>query len=180
MSNSVDINAIKDAVYDWVNSLNLVSPNNIVYEQLNADRPTTPYVSFKIISGPAKIGGRDNVAHITDTSFNIHGPRRATISIKTYGSESLQIATNINDSTELDSVRSILFGYNIAIWGTGGVSDISALLETGFEERAQMDMIFGLTSEQSDDKGAIETTVYSGTIKKEDGSTAATPGDTVP
>ena len=70
----------------------------------------------------------------------------------------------------LDQVptQAVLRKAGIAVWLLGAVADVSALLNTGYEGRAQMDVQFGIASNMigtsAEDLGAIEKVTTTGEI----------------
>ena len=53
---------------------------------------------------------------------------------------------------------------DISVQSTTGVSDISAKLETGFEKRATLDIIFNSSNNKVTNIGPIESVEVSGTL----------------
>lgn len=174
---AISIKNIEDALFNWVDSLNIVPSNKIVFEEQNVKRPIPPYISMKLITLPQKLGSRDNIKHDVDDNYKIHGVRSLTVSCKSYGNTAIQLMSDMHESFELSSVRDIFLNANLAIWDEGSPTDISTVLETGFETRANMDIIVAGTSEQIDTRGYIATASYEGTINKEDGTPKVVTGD---
>lgn len=161
MSNAIDLEVICDTIYAWVNSRKVVDKQKIILEDQNVVRPKPPYVSYRFLTGPVKIGTQDDQVYdeVTD-SVVISGPRNMTISLKAYGTQkvsSLQIMTNLQASLEMQSVQQLFQSQNMAVVEAGNVLEISSALETGIEDRAQMDVIFGVTSIVREEQGEIIT-----------------------
>jgi hypothetical protein len=169
-NNVLKISDIKESIYKWVASLKFVSiNNNIVYEEQNQKRPVGDYVSYKIMTLPTK-RGTDSQIHISGDNFKLSGHRTFTVSIKSYGKNAAQIITDLHSSLEMDSVRNIFRQYNIAIWEHGSPRDISAILETGFESRAFLDITFGTRSEITETLGHIANAEVEGAFTDVDNS----------
>jgi len=179
MSTAIDLTGFLGTIFDWIASQNLVDKNRIIEDRPNIDRPKPPYISYSILTGPGKVGSRDNITHETNATFRISGPRTITVSIKSYGEGSKQIMADLCDSTELQAVQQLFQLGNIAVWGIPLVADISAQLETGWEERSQLDMLMGATAIQDEDQGKIETVEYTGDVKDQEGNTQVSVDDTV-
>lgn len=140
----------------------------------NADavRPPKPYITIKIISGPRKMALDDNVTRKPGTDdYYLNGMRGYTLSIKSYGTgyfDALEdISTLLGDPDHGEQLKE---DADIAIVDRGDVSDISAKLETGFERRATLDIIFNSSNNKLIGVKPIEKVEVKGTIKNEDSS----------
>lgn len=123
-------------------------------EQPGAPRPSLPYVGLKIIIPGGRIGGDGVQVLRTDPDGSMlvsySGSRRMTVSFHAFGASHEQaygIMATWQAALQTDAVRDILGGANVAVWKPGDVRDLSALLTTGFEGRAQMDVTFGVLSQ---------------------------------
>ena len=137
MSNAIDLAVVSDTIYAWINSRKLVDKQKIILEDQNVDRPKPPYISYRFLTGPVKIGTQDDQVYdeVTD-SFVISGPRNMTISVKAYGNQNvsaLQIMTNLQSSLEMQSVQQLFQSKNMAVIQAGNVLEISTEIETGIE-----------------------------------------------
>ena len=186
MSNAVNIALLCDTTYAWINSRKVVDSQSIILEDPNVRRPEKPYVSFRFLTGPAMVGTTDSrVNNDADDNVDVSGPRRISLSVKAYGraiedNEALQIMSNLHDSLQLREVTDLFNAKNMAVWGQAAPVDISAELETGIENRASMDVIFGVTSIQVEDGGAIETVIIKDAVLSDvDGTTVQTINETI-
>lgn len=142
-------------------------------ETFNSDgaRPPKPYVTLKIISGPRKLALDDNLVNTSGNKFELVGQRGYTLSIKSYGTDYIDgledLSTCLDDPDNWEKLKS---DADIAIVDRGDVSDISAKLETGFERRATLDIIFNSSNNKLTNIGPIEGVEVSGSIKNEDGT----------
>jgi hypothetical protein len=184
MSNAVDIAKIHDTIYSWIASRSLVDNQHIFLEDPNIDRPEPPSISYKIISGPSRVGSQDDIETILNpddsTTERVSGERLFTVSIKCYGPASLQDASNLYDSLELWTVQQLFQKNNIAYRTSDGVRDISLVIETGVEERHTFDLIIGATSIQTtDEQGEIDEIEMTKKIDNEAGETVEESTDTI-
>jgi hypothetical protein len=182
MSNAIDIEALQDVIYTWVwnRVRNTCQGISVIWTEPNAPRPSIPYVGLKFLTGPVKLGHTDVISHVQDDEFVVEGQRTISLSVIVYGTGAHQIAVNLHASLELPSVLEQLRAGGIAIWNEGQVSDISAALETGFEERSNFDVLMGVVSSQTEDVGYIGTAEISGSMNDVDGSVVLTTSQTVP
>lgn len=181
MPNAVSESTIKDLIYSWIASRDLISSDQRIYfEDQNIQRPRTPCISFAFLTGLIQVGGRDNSSYDNDeSSFVVSGPRNISVSIKSYGEGAGQIMNNLHASLELFAVQQLFQAQNIAVREAGPVQKLSLLLETGIEERYGMDLSLGVSSIQAEDQGSIDIVNYSGEVKDASGATLQTTDDTV-
>ena len=131
-----------------------------------APRPRLPYMSFNYRM-PSQKYGYDSVAHVEDNVFNVGGLRRMILSFSCYAEtqeEAYAIMTTWQSALELPTVQERCRAAKMPVWGSEPVVDLSQLLNTGWEARAQMDAYFGLASNVEVDLGAIETVEGVGTV----------------
>jgi len=181
MSNAVDLAFIEDTIYSWISSRNIVDNQKIFAEKPNIDRPIPPSITYDMLTLPAMIGSRDNISYSgTGDEMTVSGDRELTVSIKSYGEPAAQNISNLRESIELFSVQQIFQASNMAVRIVNPPSDISELLETGIEQRFNMDVIFGVTSIQTEDQGAVETVeIVDAEVKDATGATVQTINDTI-
>lgn len=148
-----------------------------------ATRPALPYCSFKFITPAMKSGDDGLEPPVSGTVWNRGGQRKISVSFHVYALDQEQ-AYNLmclwQASLQQVFVRSrLLQTGNLAVWLIGNVADVSQLVNTGYEARAQMDVTMGIAANLSEDLGQIDTVRITGTILTEDG-TAAVEEFTVP
>lgn len=133
----------------------------------DAPRPQLPYMSYKITSPGVARGEADFDYTGTGTLFNYGQQLKMTVSFQLYAKDQDEAYSlmclfqqSLNKQTVLEQFR--VFG--LAVWDFGNVADLTALLNTGYEARTQLDVFFGLASNLTDDQGAIESVVIEGTL----------------
>lgn len=169
---------VKENLFNWVRGeIDLgnisVPEEQVIFREQSAPLPPRPCVTLKIISGPRRLGSTDNIKFRqgTDDIWDVGGQRAITLSVQVFGNNlqhgdnAQAIANALNVSlhkmTVTDQLRAgILDGAtrkgSIAVWEVGDISDISALEETEFEDRAQFDVILGVVDSVEDQPGVIE------------------------
>lgn len=162
--------AVETAWYNFVRT-NTDSFVNIVFAEEKAPRPPEkPFVAIKLISGPSTFGS-DHLANVDDDKFAIVGMRQFTMNLQCFGPGSLDILSRLQ--TLLDSptiIEKFIKDAQIAIVDRGTVQDISAGLDTGFERRQNLDIVFNTAECVEQTLPVVEKTEIGGTLKKEDGS----------
>lgn len=166
---AMDFNVFRKA---FANEVTRVTKVPCVLEEptvQNAPRPTnpgaSPYFSFKLTTPGAKTGD-DHSTHIGPGNiYNRGGQRKMTVSFQCYAREQ-EDAYNLmalwQGSLELQKTQENLRRAGIAVWIIGNVADLSALLNTGYEGRSQMDCTFGVASNLVEDLGEIDTAIVQG------------------
>lgn len=179
--NALDWVRVKQNIFNWVKAeidsgnITELTEDQVIWREQSAPLPARPCVAMKIISGPRRLGSTDNYRFKAGTEadpvFDAGGQRAITLSVQVFGSpvvpdEAQIIAQKLNISLSKMSVTDrfaagIVVGSErkgvLAVWEVGGVSDISALEETEFEDRAQFDVIMGVVDNIEDQPGVIET-----------------------
>ncbi len=178
---AIDFDTIKDTIYSWIASRGLVDNQKIYEEDPNVDRPYPPSISYRMLTLPVKNGTTDNTSYSgSGDVMTISGDRLMTVSIKVYGDGASQLISDLCESLELFSVQQVFQSANIAVRNINAPQEISQEIETGIEERYNMDIIFGVTSIQSEDQGAIETvSIVNAKVKDVTGTEVQTLNDTI-
>lgn len=156
--------AIQRALYSWVkNECDGVIPGEqIVWRNQSEPLPPRPCVTMKIISGPRRVGYSDNVQYLSGDRFMVGGQREMTVSIQVFGNTQIhrpiasQLTADLNASLSKQTVLDRLRAAGVAVFNQGEVSNITALEETEFEERAEFDVLLGIAENVVDDPGIIE------------------------
>lgn len=147
-------------------------PNaRVIVDRPNVPRPALPYFALLLTTPVQKVGSRDSSIHVNDSTWIIGGQRRFTLSVRSYVSPKGKGFFNaqndliqLQDSLEDDNRRIDLTQAGLSVWFSTDILDITELLETGFEPRAQFDIQFGIASNRTADLGAIETVEIEGTV----------------
>jgi hypothetical protein len=158
---------IEAAWYKFVND-NTESEVTVIFADESAPRPNKPYITLKIISGP-NAKGFDDIRYINNTEFSLSGMRQYSLSIQGFGVDMHDALSKLQ--TILDSpnvIAQLKEDADIAIVNKGSVSDITVALETSFERRFNMDIIFNTSENLSITLDVIESTKIGGKLIKED------------
>lgn len=173
-----DFRALRKAVIDEVQKVTGLLCIYAEPESPDAPRPNLPYFTVKII-GPASKFGDDSTQTVLDNTgnptdvWNTGGQRRMDVDFNCYGNsheESYNYMSLWQTSLELETVQADLRAAGIAIWLNGNVADLSALLNTGFEGRAQMHVQFGIAFNLTANLGEMDTVPVAGTITTDQGN----------
>ena len=175
---------LEDALYDWAtNALGTTIP--VVWAHQNAPRPSlnannnqaTSYVMLHIMSD-GRVGGMDYVGRVyenTETidgvdtivqSIPVTGNREFTLHCESYGSGSADFLRTLRSSLECPSIQQQLEDAGIVFVDQLFMGDISAVLETRYESRDQLDLLFRYAEATEDvNIGSIDTVNFTGKYK---------------
>jgi len=137
----LDITALQDALYDWAYA---VTNGTIVWQYGAGSKPGKPFVAMNLV-GPRRTSFTDDdVPAAGDLQFRQQGMREFTVTVNVYDdADAVTVASMLQSSLDNSVYIDQLQGEGIGIGQVGGVSDLSQLLETKYERRAQFDfMIF--------------------------------------
>ena len=164
----IDFETVEKALWTWVSG---ESGLETIWDEPNAPRPKTPYALLGLVSPPVKYGSKDDLRSAGGDDFEITGQRSVAYSVKVLGRDAVSYVTDLQMSLEKPSVQEALRAAGLAVWEEGDVLDISELLETGFEERANMDVVFGISATTEEAVGELKNVEVQGEITLEDGTT---------
>jgi hypothetical protein len=138
---------------------------------VNGPRPPKPYITLKLITGPLVKGSFDEIRPVPGkpTRSTLSGERQYTMNLISYGEGGVDALDLIQTLMDSPSIRTkFKSDADISIVNRGGITDISALLETGFEVRATLDVVFNKSVNVEIETGAIEGICIDGILDIED------------
>lgn len=157
---------IEDALIVW---LAAATSGSVIVADQNKPRPETPYLTVKV-QGPLQLG-QDSAGALTDPGAPAYasqaylGEREVSVSIQAFGSGAVDLARSAVNALSTETTRSQLG--TAGLFRRGGpiqVNELTALLDTDFQERAQFDVTFGLVDEYTDSVPLIESVECEGTL----------------
>jgi hypothetical protein len=178
----LNFNVIRKAIVDEVQKVTGRTCIMLEAEAPNAPRPDKPYFGMKFLTPAGKFGD-DSQSPVLDgsgnptTVWNFGGQRKMIVEFDCYGQsheDAYNYLTLWQQALELETTQADLRLVGLAVCLNGEVADRSALLNTGFEGRAQMDVQFGIASNMTADLGEMDTAVVQGTVSHDQGSQTIT------
>jgi len=167
---AIDFDAIRAAIITATERGCSLPQGHVVVAEPEVEgqpRPRHPYVTIKITT-PAARYGSDSIEMQPDGTAAVAGPRAMTVSFNCYGHSHEQAYGYLAMlQARLDAdplVLAPLAAAGVAVWKPGAIADLSQLVQTAYEGRAQMDVMFGITSNLTMDLGIIETAGVQGTV----------------
>lgn len=162
---------IENALRDWAI---VVHPSaTVIFVQPDAPRPDLPYITIDV-QGVDPVGF-DEPAAITlgtdpDHSQEIQGDRTVNVEVNAYGSGAMDLVRELASSIWRRSVSQGLLADGLAARLPGPVNDLTGLLETSHEQRAQVSMVFGIREDYTDTVAVIEIVDGDGDVVHPDSS----------
>jgi len=151
---SLDFSTVKTNIYSWVTSILPSIP--VIFYQQNSPRPDLPYITLYLTSLIQV--GQDFVPRPDNTgNLSIIGDREFTIQIQCYGGDPITTLENLRSSLQKETVLDTLRANKIVYVNQFPINDISALLDTLWEPRATMDILFRIAQSETDNHGLIKT-----------------------
>lgn len=136
-------------------------------------RPELPYATFETRIASMR-SGRDAVTYAPDVGENMWryvGDRGMAIDINFYADDiddAYGMAATMQGAFYHEDVKDALGGAGFAVTGVSDVTDVSALLGTGFEPRALVSSEMWLGVEALVSLGSIETVLVEGEVFSSD------------
>ena len=152
----INYNTVKTNLYTWAVSVVPIGMPVIFWEP-NAPRPLIPYITLFLNSILAV--NQDWTANEADVlgEVEMKGDRQFTLSIQAYGgTDPLTVLENIRSSLQKVSVLDTLRTNGIVFYESLNISDISDLIDSQYEKRASMDILFAIGQVYSDTTGYFD------------------------
>jgi len=152
---ALNFETVKTNLYTWAISV-VPALTPVIFANENSPRPALPYVTLYLTSlvqigedwtpKPDNAGGAEMV-----------GDREFTLQIQCYGGDPITILENVRSSLQKQSVLDTLRANGIVFVNHFPISDVTQLLDTEYEARGTMDVLFRIAQLNTDDLGKIET-----------------------
>lgn len=150
----LNFETVKTNLYNWATSVSGGAP--VIFYNENSPRPALPYVTLYLQSlvqiGDDYVPRPDGLGDLT-----IVGDREFTLQIQSYGGDPITLLENMRSSLQKETVLATLREDNIVFVQHNPINDITALLDTEFEPRASMDILFRIAQTDTDNHGLITT-----------------------
>jgi len=170
---------LKTYLYNWaVANVPLGMP--VIYYYPNAPRPTVDYVSL-LISSLIQVGW-DYWPSPTDTAGDVIGigDRDFTLQVQAYGGDPLTILENLRTSLQKQTVLDSLRVNGIVFVSWFQINDITDLVDSRYEQRATMDILFRVAQQSLDTNGTIAQLVTQEIILNVEGDVVVDQTLTIP
>ena len=151
----LNYNTIRQSLYSWA-SLNVPMGMPVIFYEPNAPRPIVPYVTL-YLSSITQIN-EDYTAPKTDSNGIVfmRGDRSFILQTQAYGGDHLTVLENLRTSLQKETVLNTLAANGIIFNLAGIINDITTLVDSQFERRAQLDITFSAAQRYNDDLGYFD------------------------
>lgn len=129
----------------------------VIWDHQNVPRPGATYAVLNDWVALARVGMDDEQRITADGVITHVGQRRLTVSVNVYGAGAKPTAAAIHDGLARYDCRALLDQADLAVIGRGEPRDLTALMDAVWEERSQLDLIFGLVASDAEVVGWIQS-----------------------
>lgn len=149
---------VKTSLHTWASSVVPVGMP-VIFWELNSPRPEIPYVTLFLSTVSAVNQDWSDDSTDINGSILMKGDRRFTVSINAYGgTDTLTVLENIRSSLQKKSVLDGLRVNGIVFYESETINDITDLIDSMYERRAQMDVFFAIGQNYTDTTGYFDKT----------------------
>lgn len=165
---TIDFNQVRTYLYEWAIA-NIPSGMPVVFLYPNAPRPTVDYVSL-YISTINQIGWDWTQDPLDDSGVTeMVGDREFTLQCVGYGGDPMTVIQNLRTSLQKQSVLDSLRVNGIVFVSWFAINDVTELVDSRYEQRASMDVLFRIADIYTDNLGVIDTVVLEEIYKNPSG-----------
>lgn len=161
----IDFEPVWQAIRAWLITATGLPDGQVIFADPNpnAPRPRAPFVTVKQLGAMRRLGACDEERLGAEAGFIQRiGHRRLTVDVNVYGPRALALAAAAQDHLERYDVRLALDAVGLTVIDRGQLNNLTALLDTQYEQRGQFEAVFGLAVGSTEDVGWIETVEYEG------------------
>lgn len=159
---------LKEKLREWADA-NTASGVKVIFANQNAPRPDFSYVTILVTSKQQKEHASYNCSGETGINFESTNDQDCSVSIQAFGSDAFSIIEDLRDSLSKRNILQDLREAGIVfVRVASGVNDLSSAVQSRFEERAGMDIMFRIAVTVTEDTEIIESVEGLGSINGED------------
>jgi hypothetical protein len=159
----IDFEALGETLRRWLVLTTGLQDDRVIYAHQTAPRPHPG--AFAVLRLPVSLArlGMDD-AEVWDATGNVTriGHRRMPVQVDVIGVNAHGLLAAALDGLQRYDVGELLTAQGLAVIDPGSVRDLTALLQTTWEARAQADVIFGLGVSSTEAVGYIAQVEYDG------------------
>lgn len=165
---------IEAAILAWFKASSGLSA--VIWANQTAPQPALPYATL-LIRPPARLAAQDDVQEVyvgsnpagQEVELRQKGVREISVSCQVFSAAvrgagtAREILAKAQTGLETPSLRQALYQAGLSVVDEGAITDVSALVETKYQSRAAMDVLFYCVDEVTEKTGYIETVNYDAT-----------------
>ena len=154
---AINYEIVKTALFNWA-VLQVPVGMPVIFYDPNAPRPNQPYLTLFLSSIDQVSWDWYSQSSNAAGEINMHGDRRFTLQLQAYGNDPLTVLENLRTSLQKQSVLDTLRANGLSFYNFLAINDITDLVDSKFEKRAQMDLRFGIGQSYIDATGFFNKT----------------------
>jgi hypothetical protein len=167
----------EDAIFEWFAGATGI---DVIWSDQDVPQPPWPYGTLKIISGPDRIGGEDNIRRSTDMTkageevqLEHNGPRHILVSCQviqgppnTHNPDlhARHLASAAHAALSLGSINQAFIVAGLAVVDIEAITDIDTEVGGEWTTRSVFDVTFAYTSSINERVGFVENIEITGTV----------------
>lgn len=128
----------------------------VIFADENAPRPSKTYLTIKVVE-------KHSVGQPHYTNTNSAGVQQlswdedVSVSVQSFGSNAYDILDALSADFKRESILELLQSSDIVVRSIDTVRNLTELLDSVFEQRASVDLVFGIAQSINDTVGWIES-----------------------
>lgn len=162
MSNRLN-STVEAAIQSWIDG---ATPSNctVVWDKQGRDRPSLPYVTLNVAAGPV-LEGTPSLTYDDNDNYLHEFKKRFLLSVNIYARDNhLGLIEDIANSMYFESNKAIFRAAYLQVRTHTDIQDLSQLLDTKYEFRANVDFNCSYGESVTEEIGYIDTISYSSTF----------------
>jgi hypothetical protein len=173
---AIDWIATKAALFTWMIAGTGLSDTKVVWSNQNGPRPLVPFAEInpRLSTGRRGMYPEERPDPVVPGRIVRIDQKRLTVSCHLYGPGAIALLEQAQEYLDTYASRTAFGPSGLALLDRGTVQDMTKILESDYEERAQLDLIFGLAVSSTEDVGYIQTIAATVILTNPDGTPAAT------
>jgi hypothetical protein len=153
---------VEDALHAAVVAASGLPGARVIFEHDAGPQPPGPYVTINAWTASDPAGHDDEDAD--DGVITYSGERRLTAVVNVYGPGAFDLAEATRDRLRDYASREALAAADLAVNGLGTARNLTAMLETHFQPRANFEIALSAGTSRTEDVGTIETATITGQL----------------
>lgn len=154
----------KDQIYSLLfNWIKDTTGLTVIKANQKGPRPARPYASLNFIN-PSDALGDVQWSINGDKTVSSEGMYKAVASINVFGENAVDTLAKLRNSLDRPDVVELFAAANVTHLDSGQVNDLTALQETAYEERGQLDLTVAFVDGSEVDVGTIEHVELDATV----------------
>jgi len=153
-------NAKELAIWTWASTSSGITA---IWDKPGEPRPTLPYITLNV--SPSRPIAKVDTEYLQQDTYRYNFKKEITLTVNVIAdNQHILIAEKLIDSLEIPVYRAILRQGGLAIWRASPAIDISELIDTDFENRAEFDVILSYNESSEQIPGEVDDVTYEGTL----------------